>query len=489
MCWFMLGQGSSKRSEIEQYYLISYFSQKPSTSSACLPSVQKIKIESMAGDSIQLFELQVFSPGKDTAHSELDSFAKSLINNADISGTTLPGGDVDTGFSEIETLAADLSEIETIPSVSTPAKDAESLLSSVDSPADSNVSLRDNDTAINSSKQEVKPNQDYKCKHMFEWSMMDEWQSDRRDFDLNNLPQTKKLSIDRMGGPSADGTLCMTITVHKPQLKMLVVDLTENMKDLYSSNMWHHHTVLYGTWVGVQIAQRKYNLITDRVVYVHDCRKGELPTEWRNLGELSCDRNLINQADVVLIPPIDGLMWDLAWDLGFTCYDSEMFKAYSALFVDRTSKLEPTEALGCWISRQGYPERVTANLDDVLEMMREVFPRAEEIVFSPDKTANQTVEMIQDCRVLIGVHGAGHTNAVYARPGVTVIEAIGKIKPAYFRNINMLLNQNYQTIVGDRTKDMSDTDWIIDLKEARAALEEGRDYAAEYIKEHGHWRL
>jgi hypothetical protein len=68
-----------------------------------LPSVHKVKIETTAGDSIQLFELEVFSPGKDTAHSELDSFAKSLIDNADISGT-LPDYDADTDFNEIGAL-------------------------------------------------------------------------------------------------------------------------------------------------------------------------------------------------------------------------------------------------------------------------------------------------------------------------------------------------------------------------------------------------
>ena len=59
-------------------------------------------------------------------------------------------------------------------------------------------------------------------------------------------------------------------------------------------------------------------------------------------------------------------------------------------------------------------------LNDVLSTMREVFPRVEVITFTPNKTGNETAEMIQECRVLFGVHGAGHTNAIYAGPGVAV---------------------------------------------------------------------
>ncbi|KAL7451767.1 hypothetical protein ACHAWC_003565 [Mediolabrus comicus] len=323
---------------------------------------------------------------------------------------------------------------------------------------------------------------DDKCKHMFEWSMMEQLESDGKDFDMNNLPQTKHLR-----GPIQ----MMTIVVRNSQLKTMVVDMwvdKTKMKNLKHMNLWHRQTQLYQTWVAVQIAQRKYNLMTDRIIYVHDCSKGELSSEWRNVGELSCNKTLINEADVTITPPSDGLMWHLAWDFSLQCFGSEMFSAYASIYTDRQSKLDPTEAMGCWINRQTGARRV-ANLDDVLSTMREVFPRVEVITFTPNKTGNETAEMIQECRVLFGVHGAGHTNAIYARPGVAVIEAIGTIKPAYYRNINMLLDQHYQSIIGDRTKKITDSDWVIDLEEAKAALIKARAHTDEWIKEHGHWRL
>ena len=340
---------------------------------------------------------------------------------------------------------------------------------------------------IPSAKTVGKPGQDDKCRRMFEWSMIDQWSTDGKGFDLNRLPQSKTLRKSRMGGPSADGTVDMKILVRNSQLNLTAVDLTKPMINLKHANVWHQHTALYSTWVGVQVARRKYGLVTNSTVYVHDCR-GELPIEWQNLGELSCDRSLITQADVMISPPVGGLMWDLAWDFNFECRDSEMFQAYASLFVDKSAKLVPTKPMGCFISRKGANVRTVSNLDAVLGMMHEVFPRVEEIVFTPT-VVNQTVDMIRECRVLFGIHGAGHTNALYARPGVGVVEAIGKDRPAYYRNINMLLGQYYQSIVGDRTKKITaNGDWVIDLDEARAALVKANDHAAAWIKEHGHWR-
>ncbi|KAL7522069.1 hypothetical protein ACHAWX_006830 [Stephanocyclus meneghinianus] len=331
------------------------------------------------------------------------------------------------------------------------------------------------------------PIHDDKCKRMFEWSMLDSWQSDGKDFDLNNLPQTKRLKISRMGGPSAVGTLSMQIEVRNRAFDLTVVDTTIGMKDLKSPNVWHRYTALYGTWVGVQIATRKYNLVTNRTVYVHDCH-GDLPLEWLDLGEISCDRSLIRLADVVIVPPVDGLMWDLAWDFDFQCEDSEMFKAFASLFVDKSSKLDPTDAMGCWISREGATHGTVTNLDEILNMMRDVFPRVKVLEFNSMLTTKENVDMLRECRVLFGNHGAGHTNAIYARPGVSVVEIIGKSKPAYYRNINMLLNQNYESIIGDPTREISDPDFTIDLGEAQAALIRARDHASAWIEKHGYWR-
>ena len=334
-----------------------------------------------------------------------------------------------------------------------------------------------------SRKSRNKPAHDDKCRRIFHWSMLDDWE----EFEVS-LPDTFILKLARTGGPIANGTADMAVTVHNPNGKLIVIDTTGHILDLKDgANLWHRHTALYGAWIGVQVARHKYNLGRNRTVFVHDCSQSNFPVEWRHLGELSCDRSLIDQAEVVIYPPLEGLLWDLAWDFDFECRGSKMFQTYASLFVDKSTKLAPTKPLGCWISRRGSNVRTVANLDDILGMMHEIFPRVKEIVFAANMTVNQTSNMIQECRVLFGVHGAGHTNTIYARPGVSVVEIIGRDRPAYFRNINMLLDQYYQSIVGDSTKGINDEKYNIDLDEARAALVKGRDRAAAWIEEHGYW--
>ena len=333
-----------------------------------------------------------------------------------------------------------------------------------------------------------RPIHDDKCKNTFEWPMLNHWQS----FDVQHLQQTKILKLPRMGGLYAEGTSDMMITIRNSHLNITVIDTTghiSNLKD--KDNLWHRHAAMYGAWVGSlvanQVAQQHFGMFTDQTVYVHDCTNEPYPIEWQSLGELSCNTSLIDEANVVVLPPLEGLMWDLAWDFHFECENSDMFKTYAGLYSDRTIELEPTEATGCWISRKGASVRTVKNLDDILKLMREIFPRALVIEFAPDKTTRETAYMIRECRVLFGVHGAGHTNALYARPGVSVVEIIGKDRPAYFRNLNMLLGHHYQSVVGDPTKDRFADKYNINLKEARDALMKARDHAADWIDRHGHW--
>ena len=73
-------------------------------------------------------------------------------------------------------------------------------------------------------------------------------------------------------------------------------------------------------------------------------------------------------------------------------------------------------------------------------MMEEIFPRVREICFTSNKKTTETVSMLSEYRVLSGVHGAGHMDVFFARPGDNVVEMIDKIHPkakdnphAYYR--------------------------------------------------------
>ena len=50
-------------------------------------------------------------------------------------------------------------------------------------------------------------------------------------------------------------------------------------------------------------------------------------------GEVSWDESLIRQADVLIEPPPNGLVWDLARDIDIECLNSSMFQKFASLFL------------------------------------------------------------------------------------------------------------------------------------------------------------
>ena len=65
--------------------------------------------------------------------------------------------------------------------------------------------------------------------------------------------------------------------------------------------------------------------------------------------------------------------------------------------------------------------------------------------------------------------------------------AKGGGKPAYFRNVNMLLGQYYESIMGDPNYGILDH-FTVDLEEALPALERAKHHAVLWIEEHEKWR-
>lgn len=342
--------------------------------------------------------------------------------------------------------------------------------------------------------------QDENCKRVYEWSLMNHWESDDESaINFSKLPQIRKLRVQRSWNSQSDRDMYaeMTITIRNKRVKLAVIDMQvfdgTQSYSFAAHNLWHRMIPLYHSWLGLQTAIYKYNLVPKRVVSYFNCEKhgkhlDDLPYEWEKMmGEVSCDETLFELADVIIQPPRDGFLWDLAWDRNLQCQDSRMFKDFASLFVSKSSHVEPTEPMGCFISRQGRPNRRVENFNETLTMMQEVFPRVQVLTLTQYHTTDETVQILQDCRVLFGVHGAGHTNALFARPGVAVVEMIGNAKPAYFKNINMLLGQHYESIYGDRSQGMSGS-YTVNLTEARGALLRASEHARRWIQSHHHWR-
>lgn len=338
---------------------------------------------------------------------------------------------------------------------------------------------------------------------------MDHWEEQNAQLiiDFQSVPYTRMLRMERTskalqktnettGTKLSDTDVGMSITVRSEKLVLTVVDMQvfdgTQTPSFASANLWHRLIPQYNSWVALQTAQRKYELVSEQVVYYFNCQKNgkhldDLPNEWEKIGIVSCDSSLLNQADVLVVPPNNGFLWDLAWDLDFQCHNSDMFKTFAGLFVDKSSSIRPTDATGCLISRKGRPSRTIANWNETISMMKDIFPLVQVLALTQYHTTDERVQILEECRVLFGVHGAGHVNALFTRPGVAVVEMVGNSKPAYFRNINMLLGQYYASIRGDGSGGMSGT-YTVNLTEARAALIRANDHASTWVLQHGNWR-
>ena len=329
--------------------------------------------------------------------------------------------------------------------------------------------------------------QDETCQRLFEWSMIHQWEDDNHKsplIDLKQLPDTRKLTILRSDDKDS---LQMEISVYRNHSLLTIVDVRRmsKMSVPFQDNLWHRMISQYNAWMSVQIAERRYHLKSKRTIFLFECDShknqtiADLPTEWTKIGECVCSMEDM-EPDVMIIPPNDGFLWDLAWNKHIQCYNSEMFKEFASLFVDKSV---PDSPVGCFISRQDQPFRYVINYNEVIDMMYEVFATVYVLHFTTHDTIDYVVDRLHECKVLFGVHGAGHMNAIFARPGVAVVEMVGATGAQYYKNINMLLGQYYEAISGDKGKKMNGA-FYVDLREAKNALERARDYALSWGKEH-----
>jgi hypothetical protein len=161
-------------------------------------------------------------------------------------------------------------------------------------------------------------------------------------------------------------------------------------------------------------------------------------------------------------PPEDGLMWDLAWDESLSkslrqCQNSILFQFRNDLLSAVSSHEKPNIARHvCVVSRQG---RGLRNLSP--EFMLQLLGRlGGPLLLSPRtslRTNTNTFDGVplqldmssitgqlrfvhQECAVLLGVHGAGLTNALGLRQGTSVIELQTRSTSyQYFRNVAALM--------------------------------------------------
>ncbi|KAL4425168.1 hypothetical protein ABPG75_009184 [Micractinium tetrahymenae] len=75
-----------------------------------------------------------------------------------------------------------------------------------------------------------------------------------------------------------------------------------------------------------------------------------------------------------------------------------------------------------YVSRADEPSRRVANEEALLAAIRAAFPEQEVAVFKGDLPPQETIELFQRARLVVGPHGAGLSHILFSAPGTTVVE-------------------------------------------------------------------
>lgn len=131
--------------------------------------------------------------------------------------------------------------------------------------------------------------------------------------------------------------------------------------------------------------------------------------------------------------------------------------------IESKSKMNPS--IGILMYRQ-EPTRKVLNQDETLMMLKTKYPDLEWVVFdklSPEDTA----ALFSNAKIIVGPHGAGFTNMIFAPKGIHVVEFISMEAPnvCYWHMSEMIGNQHL--MVPCHTKD---TQFTIDTDEVSKLL-------------------
>jgi hypothetical protein len=324
---------------------------------------------------------------------------------------------------------------------------------------------------------------------MFEWTVLDNWilVNTTRN---SSSPQKHRYLIDRTYQEQPNHTSYSILTIeevpHNLHTSLTVIDLRGfgyGMDDPFQTNPWHRMISQYSAFVGLHSARHLFNIsLEGDVIFLHYCPPGkttyELPSEWYKLGDVSCDRALLKKASWIIQPPMDGFLWDLAHDNQLDCFESNMFQTFANLYTLGENKpKKSTNPTACWIGRLSRPNRIVANLSNVLQVAKQLF-QVQILNITSTQTNDEIIQLLRNCHVLFGIHGAGHMNAIFATKNVAVVEITGNFTPAYYRNINMLLGHYYERIVGDATQGTHGT-YHINVTELYDALQRAKNYVIQ----------
>lgn len=124
-------------------------------------------------------------------------------------------------------------------------------------------------------------------------------------------------------------------------------------------------------------------------------------------------------------------------------YRNEVIKAISSNFISKrenTNKINVHERI--WISRQSADKRKIENFDEIKKILEKYKFK---IVVFEENSLKDNIEMLHNCKILGGIHGAGLTNMLFMNKNSSVIEvrAEGDDKNNCYFSLASDLDKNY----------------------------------------------
>ena len=245
---------------------------------------------------------------------------------------------------------------------------------------------------------------------------------------------------------TAKGTVTMEATWMHVPVNRVAIDVSR-VPDSMSGNPWHRLTAIYAAF----LTRKKFFPNRKDVDVLVPCATNKplsVPAGWERIGTPTCERDRHSvRYDVIASPPKDGHLWDLAWDYDLPCKGEDLFKVFVELMTPNAFS-PPTvpfkERPACWLARQSGRIRSVGNEEDVITAMKAASGAAgfQYLEITSETTLMETITAIQHCGVLVGLHGAGMINQIYALVDTTVIE-IAPPAVAYYKNVAQLRDQKY----------------------------------------------
>jgi hypothetical protein len=384
-----------------------------------------------------------------------------------------------------------------------------------------------------------------KCERQWDWPFLDVWTEDSHK-DKDQTITTFEVARSN-AHETAQGTIRMQVLQRSTNSenytpRRVVIFVTHG--DTMSVNAWHRIAVQYMVWIAWHVAEhRLHDTVWANITNVELAVPCTYPTEilqgWKDLlfpihfqipdSDTDYERvslvetaiwctnathpdelvhklqplfedkygNSSSAIDVVLVPPNEGLMWDLAWDKTFDCKQSHMFRTFMSQFApwQQSSSVRTTAALPqsteakdssvtpvvCWILRYGNPQRDISNRDEVHGMLLSIFDTVRLLHFTRYHTSFHIKNVMDDCQVMFGVHGAGLVNAMWSTMSsharTAVVEVLPYNEPQYFRSVSALVGHHYEGLNSGNL--LEDAQYHIDLEKSANALRRALDYVAE----------